>query len=106
MDTDTDEDNVRTIVYYTGFNPHHRHKGTQFKLENGEIAETPYLQDHFSYFDGRLEHRGLSTTSKDSLRVGLVFQCVHLDVCNKFMFEGTCGNDERLDEIISKEVPR
>lgn len=103
---DTDEDNVRTIVYYTGFNPHHKHKGTQFKFSDGSIEETPYLQDYFSYFDGRLEHRGLSTSSEDSMRVALVFQCVHLDICNKFMFQDTCGNDERLDDKISKEIPR
>lgn len=103
----TEDANVRTIVYYPGFDPHHKHRGTQFDFgEEGGIQEAPYMQDHFSYFDASLMHRGLSTASEDSMRVALVFQCVHLDVIKNFVFRDTCGNDERLDEIISKEIPR
>jgi hypothetical protein len=104
--TDSADDNCRTIVYYPCFNPHHKHRGTEFEFADGSIEETPYMQDYFSYFDAKVKHRGLSTTSTKEMRVALVFQCVYLDNCQKFIFEKTCGNDERLDDVISKEVPR
>jgi len=103
---DTGDENSRTLVYYPGFNPHHKHKGTNFRID-GEESETHYMQDHFCWFDARLEHRGLSTTCKESMRVALVFQCVNLEnTQNKFIFQNTCGNDERLDDKLSIEIPR
>jgi hypothetical protein len=103
---DNNEDNNRTIVYYPGFNPHHKHRGTEFRFADGETQETPYIQDSFSYFDARVEHRGLSTTDTKSMRVGLVFQCIYLENKQKFIFQNTCGNDERLDDVVSLQVPR
>ena len=103
---DTDEDNVRTIVYYPCNNRRQHHQGTSFRFDDGEEETTPYWQDHAVSFDGRLMHRGLSTTSNDNMRVALVFQCIHLDLKTRFMLDETCGNDDRLDNIISKMVPR
>jgi len=102
---DTDEENVRTIVYYPVENRRLEHKGTQFKFDDEEPM-VDYMQDHAVCFDATLIHRGLSTTSNNSLRVALVFQCIHLDNIKRFVFEDTCGNDDRLDNVIKHLVPR
>tara|TARA_B100000287_G_scaffold423957_1_gene467927 strand:- start:1720 stop:2358 length:639 start_codon:yes stop_codon:yes gene_type:complete len=108
-DYDVNENpNIRTLLYYPIFNPHRKHKGTQFKFEHEdevEIQEVPYEQDSAVFFDAGVTHRGLSTTDTKSLRVSLVWQCVDVNIQMKHCFEDTCGNDERLDNIIGPIIP-
>jgi len=102
----TEDDDCRTIVYYPVKEVHRRHRGTQFRFDDGAEEEAPYQQDWFVDFNADIYHRGLSTTSKDDLRVALVFQCYHLSKVQDFIFQNTCGNDERLDGLIGPIIPR
>ena len=46
-----------------------------------------------------------STTDTKSLRVSLVFQCIDVNIEMRHWCEDTCGNDERLDNIIRPIIP-
>lgn len=104
-DYDRDENpNIRTIVYYPIANPHRQHRGTAFEIGDEE-QEYAYQQDTALFFDASCPHRGYSTTSRKSLRVSLVFQCIDVNTIHNAPFVTTAGNDERLDGVISPIIP-
>lgn len=100
-----DGDHIYTMVYYPVMNKGGKHLGTEFRLPDGTTHLTDYIQDTAVLFRGDLTHRGLSTTAVDSLRISLVFHGINPNQINQFMFDGTCGNDERLDKVIGPIIP-